>query len=705
MYPSIAVSGEKPELTFQAFQSSDGQASTPSADRVWIHPRGDAAVMIGGIAGTGMAVRAAESCIEILNTYPELVINDAGGLLLDLHDYLQRDHLQAVVGIVRWRDHDFELLWSGNIQLYGIDTLKQRVSTLISVETLPVHALGRVGSPRFQTAVFEMKPDSLYLLATGGIDFHTLRAKVNIGSANLPNLQWGKLASAAARESDWTLLTFSVEMRFSFVHSSWPYNPFIGPFENTELEKRGLARIASALFNEPDFLGFFVVGGYRFFKENVMHRFDGVLVSPWGVVLLDLKDHCGTFTLNLTDRNNELIKVIGGHESMETNPVKKLNEGLAAFKQCNLGISVDTPLRNIAAVVFTHPLAQVTYFHTNNQRTTPPTHQGNILIASPEALANQLRQFVQSMIGKNTGALLSEKKCLKIAQSLTSQARPSPSAYPSHQAVGRYTLIEEQSDPAESTRYYRMYKGHDSHLNRTVWLKRFPLSRLTHGEHDHEEDRIGRKMIALQELDAEGVDGVQKFYEKIRHGSNLYFVLEYIDGPRLEAWLRQRPSREHRLTLLRQIVAVLEALEPRNIVHRALSPANIRVIPKTNQPILTNFELCLLNDAETLPVVGHGIFNSPYQAQEIHQPGGIVTPSADIYSFGNIACLVLAGELPFQNYHDQVCVAHQPGFWETLRRQCGLNSAGADVLRKTLDPNPTRRPKAAELREFIATWQ
>lgn len=694
-----------PNLIFKAFQSSDEGTTNPSADRVWIHPRGDVAVIIDGVSGTGAGVRAAENCIEFLDEYSDLALNNAESLMRDLHDYLQSDNLQAVAGVVRWRDKTFELIWSGNLQLYTIDTLRQRISTLIPAETQPLHALGMAGPPQFQTATFEVRPDSFYLFATDGIDFHTLRANVHMPSASLPSLQWAKLARSAARESDWTLLTFPVETQYSFAHTGWPYDPFIGPQEDRDHERRGLAKIADAMFKESDFEGFYIAGGYRLFTENAMRRIDGVLVSPWGVVLLELKDHRGVITLDPTNRNCGLVKQVDGHESIETNPVNKLDEGLIAFKNCNLGAAIDTRLRNIGAVVFTHPQAQVTCFHPNKPRTMLPTRQGNILIVSPATLPDQLRRFVQCAMGKHASAPLSPAKCRQIAQSLTRQARPPRSDTGAHKTIGRYTFRDEQLDPTESTSYYQMYKGHDTRLDRLVWLKRFQLSQLTRGEPDHEEERIAREMIALQDLDATRVDGVQKFFEKIRQGADLYLVLEYIDGPRLDHWLQAQPSRDHRLALLRQLAAILEALEPRHIVHRALSPANIRLAPETNQPILVNFELCRLEYLGTLPVAGRRLFDSQYQAQETNQPGGIVTSSADIYSFGKIACLVLAGELPFGTYHDQVRVARQPGFWAALGERCGLNSAGAKALQTMLAPNPARRPKAAELRELVAAWR
>lgn len=196
------VTDRTPNLIFKAFQSSDERTTNHSADRVWIHPRGDAAVIIDGVSGTGAGVRAAENCIEFLDEYSDLAGNNPESLLRELHDYLQSDNLQAVAGIVRWRDKTFELIWSGNLQLYTIDTLHQRVSTLIPAETHPLHAIGMAGPPQFQTATFEVSPDSFYLLATDGIDFHKLRANVHMPSASLPSLQWAKLARSAARESD-----------------------------------------------------------------------------------------------------------------------------------------------------------------------------------------------------------------------------------------------------------------------------------------------------------------------------------------------------------------------------------------------------------------------------------------------------------------------------------------------------------------------
>lgn len=133
--------------------------------------------------------------------------------------------------------------------------------------------------------------------------------------------------------------------------------------------------------------------------------------------------------------------------------------------------------------------------------------------------------------------------------------------------------------------------------------------------------------------------------------------LEWIDGPRLEEWLQEQQdiSFKQRLYIFKQICQGLEHAHNLGVIHRALSPKNIIILPD-NSVKLINFDFAKLDPAlftttfsgET---VAHDLMQQAdwrYVAPELRDVDHDVKPTADIFSAGIIFFGLMTGEVPFK---------------------------------------------------------
>jgi serine/threonine-protein kinase len=593
-------------------------------------------------------------------------------------------------------------LWVSNPRFYEFQGKK--VESLLGAPAVqPLPTLGMEGKIKPQRKQVTIKPDNTYLLCTDGLDHQAIYRLIGEGYEAHSRKEWRRFGEETASEPDWAFVVFPIEQQFSYLHTEWPYDPFKGAQEELAHEKRGLALIADALFRENDFQGFRIIGGLRFTLPNATRRLDGTLVSPWGVVLLELKDHRGDIRLDLTKLDEDMEIFQRGKVQPQTNPVRKLTEILPHFKH-DIGVNIDLRLRKIGAIVFTNPRAQVHCVRSDGSTVDIPARSGDILIVTPDTLAEQLRRFVRKIDYKyaQSHPPLNKNQIQEIIKTLSREnVRKKPEI--KQKRLGRYS-IELEPDVHESTDYYEIFVGVREGTDKPIWAKHFHLPMLSRGNPADAAMRIGREIDALQDLNLEMAPGVQHYLDQAPEGENsLFVILEYIAGKRLDTWLKDQPERSSRIALLQSLAKTLAFLAAANIVHRALSPANIRVQEPSEQPVLINFELCQMEHIATLPLAGRRLFDLSYMAPETNIPGGIVTPAADVYSFGKIVCLVLSGQLPFENYQEQEMAVARSEFWQQLAQTCG-NSIVND-LKRILSLNPHRRPVGAELINLVENWQ
>ncbi len=129
-----------------------------------------------------------------------------------------------------------------------------------------------------------------------------------------------------------------------------------------------------------------------------------------------------------------------------------------------------------------------------------------------------------------------------------------------------------------------------------------------------------------------------------------YFIMEYLDGAPLSAWVGMPLPAGAVVTVLSQVCDALQAAHARGIVHRDLKPDNIFLVRRgRSSPFVKvlDFGIAKLRDAH-MPQTHAGIIvgTPEYMAPE-QSLGRPVDGRADLYAVGVIAYQLVTGKLPF----------------------------------------------------------
>ncbi len=130
-----------------------------------------------------------------------------------------------------------------------------------------------------------------------------------------------------------------------------------------------------------------------------------------------------------------------------------------------------------------------------------------------------------------------------------------------------------------------------------------------------------------------------------------YFVMEYVDGKRLDDYCRDNSLPiPQRLELFRKICSAVAYAHQRLVIHRDLKPANIRVTLE-GEPKLLDFGIAKLLDPATSAIEQTMTFAAvmtPEYASPEQIRGEIITTSTDVYSLGVVLYELLTGQKPYK---------------------------------------------------------
>ena len=131
-----------------------------------------------------------------------------------------------------------------------------------------------------------------------------------------------------------------------------------------------------------------------------------------------------------------------------------------------------------------------------------------------------------------------------------------------------------------------------------------------------------------------------------------YFVMEHIDGLRLDRYCEQQAlDLRQRLDLFLRVCAAVQVAHQSLVVHRDLKPANI-LVTADGVPKLLDFGIAKRLDAATVATMTVGSvpltlrYASPEQVDP--SPERPITTASDIYSLGVILFQMLTGRLPYE---------------------------------------------------------
>jgi len=214
-----------------------------------------------------------------------------------------------------------------------------------------------------------------------------------------------------------------------------------------------------------------------------------------------------------------------------------------------------------------------------------------------------------------------------------------------HRDFGPYRLLELKGAGS----FAMVYMAEDRRSGRLVALKHLKP------EYADSEDIIERFRREAQIAQRIEHPNVVRFYEfgveeRDDGHTDIYFTMEYIEGPRLKDLIpTSRPMRLSRvLDIAAQIAQGLHAAHEVGIIHRDLKPANI-LLDKKGKALIADFGIAVAHFVEerlTNPgqLMGTYAYMSPEQAS-----GEEVVPASDLYSLGVILYEMLVGEIPIKD--------------------------------------------------------
>jgi serine/threonine protein kinase len=214
--------------------------------------------------------------------------------------------------------------------------------------------------------------------------------------------------------------------------------------------------------------------------------------------------------------------------------------------------------------------------------------------------------------------------------------------------IGNYKITASLGDGGMGS----IWKAHHATLGRTVAIK------VLHG-HLVSYKEVVKRFLA----EARTVVGLGSPYlvEILDLGAmpdgRPYFVMEYLDGTPLDAWMDTRPATISELFCIgEQLMMALSVVHEKNIIHRDLKPSNIMILKGEGEIRLKLLDFGIakfLHKAEspeyelartmTGMTVGTPVYMSPEQA------GGIrdLDIRSDIYAAGVLLYHVATGRPPF----------------------------------------------------------
>lgn len=140
----------------------------------------------------------------------------------------------------------------------------------------------------------------------------------------------------------------------------------------------------------------------------------------------------------------------------------------------------------------------------------------------------------------------------------------------------------------------------------------------------------------------------------------------------------------------------LVAVHAAGVLHRDVSPAN--VVLGADGPVLVDFGIARFAEATTLTMTGTVMGTAGWLAPELLRDDE-VSAAADIWSLGAVLAYAATGRPPADGSRAEVVLRKVLDGDLDLR---GLPPWLEGSVRRCLDPDPTRRPTAAELRAELA---
>ena len=190
----------------------------------------------------------------------------------------------------------------------------------------------------------------------------------------------------------------------------------------------------------------------------------------------------------------------------------------------------------------------------------------------------------------------------------------------------------------------------------------------------------------------------------VEHKDPPYLALEYVPWPRLDKLLKEKGGRLEAALTARigaQVAHALERLRLANVVHNDLKPQNIMADPSEGRACVIDFGTWTWGQGGARPE-----YLSPmpavnlYSSPEHCSPGAPVTCKSDVHALGSVLWMCVVGQTPY-GVSDEPYVEMVATRLRALRnppvRPAGMPAALYDVLARTMELDPAKRPDAGAL--------
>lgn len=192
---------------------------------------------------------------------------------------------------------------------------------------------------------------------------------------------------------------------------------------------------------------------------------------------------------------------------------------------------------------------------------------------------------------------------------------------------------------------------------------------------------------------------VVNFREILEIDGHLAYVMEYIDGPTLEEWMRTRAKSANQMELACLFSDILRGLSHAHrhgVVHRDIKPANVliatqgkRLVAKVIDFGLARFSDQPISAQDRSKIAGTAAYISP---EEVSDPDN-VGQSSDIYSLGVMLYEAACGQRPFAEEDPrELLEAHASRVPRSPREvNPALSPEFENVILRTLSKRPDSR--------------
>lgn len=191
----------------------------------------------------------------------------------------------------------------------------------------------------------------------------------------------------------------------------------------------------------------------------------------------------------------------------------------------------------------------------------------------------------------------------------------------------------------------KTYLAEDTHLpsNRRCVIKQLRPPTDDNSNYPILKERFQREAVILEML-GKSSEQIPKLQAYFTEGQEFYLVQDWIDGESIGQRVRSNGpfSETQVISVLLQILPVLEYIHSKGIVHRDIKPENIMLRSADDLPVLIDFGAVkeVVADQSTTIIIGSPGF------MPIEQANGKPVFASDLYSLGYTAAFMLSGKRP-----------------------------------------------------------